>query len=158
MSLISEIKKIETQLTGLKASEEDINQLVEQLPDGLVPSYLLSLLKSFPLAGVCFSLDEENDESEFGADLKWLTVRQMLEEALEVYPGKVVLKLGYLPIASCLAGSGDPYFLKVLNDNDDPPLVRIPHEFASDDGEYPESEIEVVCRSLSQFFNRAEID
>ncbi|WP_435248880.1 hypothetical protein ACMAZD_05785 [Vibrio sp. nBUS_14] len=158
MSLISEIKKIETQLTGLKASEEDINQLVEQLPDGLVPSSLLPLLKSFPLAGVCFSLDEEDDESEFGADLKWFTVRQMLEEALEVYPGKGVLKLGYLPVASCLTGSGDPYFLKVLNDNDDPPLVRIPHEFVSDDGEYPESEIELVCGSLSQFFNRTEID
>ncbi|MEZ8878109.1 hypothetical protein AB6E09_03395 [Vibrio lentus] len=156
MSLISEIKRIETQLTGLKASEEDINQLVAQLPDGLVPSCLLSLLKSFPLAGVCFSLDEEDDESEFGADLKWFTVPQMLEEALEVYPGKVVLKSGYLPIGSCLAGSGDPYFLKVLND--DLPLVRIPHELASDDGDYPENEIEVVCSSLSQFFNRAEID
>ncbi|MGY5615428.1 hypothetical protein [Vibrio brasiliensis] len=158
MSLISEIERKETQLSGAQASEEDINQLVERLPEGLVPSWLLPLLKRFPLAGVCFSLDEEDDESELGADLKWFTVSQMLEEALAVYPGKVVLKLGYLPVASCLAGSGDPYFLKMLNDNDDPPLVRIPHDLASDDEEYPESEIEVVCGSLSQFFNKAEID
>ena len=157
MSLISEIERKETQLTGVQASEEDINQLFERLPVRLVPSWLLSLLKRFPLAGVCFSLDEEDDESELGTDLKWFTVSQMLEEALAVYPGKVVLKLGYLPIASCLAGSGDPYFLKLLNDNDDPPLVRIPHDLASDD-DYPENEIEMVCESLSDFFKLADID
>lgn len=158
MSLVSEIEGKETQLTGTQASEEDINQLAERLPEGTVLSWSLPLLKRFPLAGVCFSLDEEDDESELGADLKWFTVTQMLEEALAVYPGKVALKLGYLPVASCLAGSGDPYFLKISDGNDDPPLVRIPHDLASDDEEYPESEIEVVCGSLSQFFNKAEID
>lgn len=49
MSLISEIERKETQLSGAQASEEDINQLVERLPEGLVPSWLLPLLKRFPL-------------------------------------------------------------------------------------------------------------
>lgn len=158
MSLVSELEKKEMSLTGSKATESDAKQLVERLPSDLVPSWLPPLLQRFQLAGVCFSLDEEEDDSELGADLKWFSVSQMVEEALLVYPGKSVLSLGYLPIAACLAGSGDPYFLKILNDNEDPPLVRIPHDLASDDEAYPESEIEVVCESLSQFFSKVEID
>jgi len=41
---------------------------------------------------------------------------------------------------------------------EDPPLVRIPHDLAADDEGYPENEIEIVCESLSQFFNKAQID
>ena len=158
MSLVSELEKKGMSLTGSKATESDAKQLVERLPSDSVPSWLPPLLQRFQLAGVCFTLDEDDDESELGADLKWFSVSQMVEEALLVYPGKSVLSLGYLPIAACLAGSGDPYFLKILNDNEDPPLVRIPHDLASDDEAYPESEIEVVCKSLSQFFNKVEID
>ncbi|MEH6447822.1 MAG: hypothetical protein V7765_04090 [Oleispira sp.] len=158
MSFISEVEKIEVLLSGEKASEEDINHLVARLPKELLTSSLISLLQNYFLAGVCFSLDEEDDESGLGADIKWFTINQMLEEALEVYPGKSVLTLGYLPIGACLTGSGDPYFIKVSGTNDDPPLVRIPHDLASADEEYPESEIEVVCVSLSHFFNKAEIN
>lgn len=62
------------------------------------------------MVGVCFSLDEDDDESELGADLKWFGPSEMIEEALSVYPGETVIGLGYLPVAACLAGSGDPYF------------------------------------------------
>ncbi len=55
-------------------------------------------------------MDEDDDESELGADLKWFGPSEMIEEALSVYPGETVIGLGYLPVAACLAGSGDPYF------------------------------------------------
>ncbi len=157
MDIFSELKKRETFLTGAKTTEQDVKCLANTLPQELVPSWLPICLQEFKLAGTCFSLDEKLDKSELGADIKWFTVSQMLEEALEVYPGKVVLDLGYLPIAACLFGSGDPYFLKVLNDGEDPTLVRIPHNFASEDKQYPENEIEVICDSLSEFFSKATI-
>lgn len=158
MSLVTELDKKETSLTGSRLTDEDIKQLIEHLPRRLLPSWLLSMLQNYRLAGTCFSLGEDDDESGLGADLKWFKAGQMLEESLSTYPGKVVLELDYIPVAACLAGSGDPYFLKISAGNEDPPLVRIPHDLASDEDAYPESEIEIVCNSLSQFFCKSEIN
>lgn len=90
-------------------------------------------------------------------DLKWLDPDQTVDEAQNVYPGKLVIGLCYLPIGSCLAGSGDPYFLNLDANSEDPALVRIPHDFIADDA-YPEEEIELVCHSLSIFFEQSEIE
>lgn len=159
MSIVSELEKIESSCGGSKITEVDARLLFESLPSGLVPSWLISVLQRFQLVGVCLSLTEDEDESELGVDLKWFGPSEIIEEALSVYPGKAVVGLGYLPVAACLTGSGDPYFLKMKNSNiEDPPLVRIPHDLVSDDGTYPESEIEIVCESLSQFFSKAQID
>lgn len=159
MSVLTELQKKESSLDGSKITESEADKLVKSLPSDLLPAWLIDILQNYPLSGVCFSLDEDNDESGLGADLRWFSADQMIEEALSAYPGKVVLKLGYLPVAACLAGSGDPYFLKMKDSNlDDPVLVRIPHDLVAEDDSYPESEIEVVCNSLSRFFNLAEID
>ena len=159
MTVLTELQKIESSLNGSKVTKSEADDLTKNLPPQLLPAWLLEALQNYPLSGVCFSLDEDDDESGLGADLKWFSVDQMIEEALSVYPGKVVLKLGYLPVAACLAGSGDPYFLKMKDSNlDDPVLVRIPHDLVAENDSYPESEIEVVCNSLSRFFNLSEID
>lgn len=159
MSVLTELKKIESSLNGSKITKHEADELVEKLSSELVPAWLASLLQKYPLSGVCFSLDEENDESGLGADLKWYSAEQMIEEALLAYPGKVVLNLGYLPVAACLAGSGDPYFLKMKGGNlEDPALVRISHDLVTEDEKYPEGEIEIVCKSLSRFFNQSVID
>lgn len=156
MSIESEIVKVESLLNGRKATHDEVESLVQQFPKELVPDWLLLLLRNFPLSGSCFEVDEDDDISEMGADIKWLTPEQILDEGLNAYPGKVVLLLGYLPIGSCLAGSGDPYFIKLLDDSDDPSLVRIPHECSSDEN-YPEEEIEVVFTHLSELFKVADI-
>lgn len=56
---------------------------------------------------------------------------------------------GNLPVAACLAGSGDPYFLKLKGgEPQDSGLVRVPHHLVDiDGGGYPEERIELVCRS-----------
>ena len=159
MTPLTELHKIESLLNGSKITKSELDSLAKNLPIEMIPPWLIEALQSYPLAGVCFSLDENYDESGLGADLKWMSVNQMIEEALFAYPGKVVLNLGYIPVASCLVGSGDPYFLKMKGSNsDDPSLVRIPHDAVAEDGSYCESEIEVVCNSLSSFFNLSEID
>lgn len=156
MSIESEIIRVESLLNGQKATQDEVANLEQQLPNELVPDWLRSLLTNFPLSGSCFEIDEDDDLSEMGADIKWFSPEQMLDESLNVYPGKAVLKIGYLPIGSCLAGSGDPYFIKLSDGSDDPSLVRVPHECASDE-DYPEEEIEVVCKHLSELFKVANI-
>lgn len=158
MSIFTAIKEKEPELNGVRLTELEAKNLKGKLPSGLVPDWLISLLQQYPVIGVCFSLDEDLDESEMGVDLKWFDPDQIIEEALSVYPGKVVVELGYLPVGACLAGSGDPYFLRIKEgDLEDAALVRIPHDLVSGDT-YPENEIETVCSSLSKFFEGSEID
>ncbi len=158
MTIIQQLEKKIDQLNGRTISDTEIRNLKSKLSSSVIPDWYILILKSFPLVGVSFSLDEEGDKSEMGADLKWFSPDESIEEALSVYPGKVVTKLGYLPVASCLLGSGDPYFLKIKDSaSDDAALVRIPHDSVSGDN-YPESDIEIVCDSLSEFFKLSDVD
>ena len=117
MTVSAEFQKIESSLNGSKATKSDTDELAKNLTPELLPAWLMEVLQNYSLSGVCFSLDEENDESGLGADLKWFDVKQIAEEALTAYPGNAVLDLGCLPIAACLAVSGGPYFLKVKGNN-----------------------------------------
>lgn len=157
MSVRAALEKKNNQLNGTLATDAQLDGLRKKLPKSLLPMWYLSLLKDFRLSGTTFSLDDELDHSELGVDLKWLDPDQTVDEAQNVYPGKLVIGLCYLPIGSCLAGSGDPYFLNLDANSEDPALVRIPHDFIADDA-YPEEEIELVCHSLSIFFEQSEIE
>ena len=158
MSVAAELKKKQNQLNGRTINDIEVDGLKQKLPSDLVPDWYVSMLKAFPLVWVSFCLDEENDESEMGADLKWFSPDEVIEEASLAYPGRSVTALGYLPVASCLVGSGDPYFLKIKSgESDNPALVRVPHDAASGN-DYPEDDIEVVCESLSDFFRLSTIE
>lgn len=90
--------------------------------------------------------------------MQWLTPEQIADEALNAYPGISVLRSGFIPIGSCMLGS-DPYFVKLGGvDPTNPPPVRIPHDYASEDESYPEEYIEVVSMSLEAFFVHATIE
>jgi len=78
--------------------EADADELLRRLPRELLSSWLLSFLKEFPLSGVNFSLSERHDESALGAELMWFTAPQFDDQALLIYPGIPIAKLGYLPI------------------------------------------------------------
>jgi len=159
MNVTNAIEEIEASLYGRKITTTDAQTLIDNLPSEMRLEGLLLLLQNFLLSEVSFSLSEEDDESGLGAELKWLNPDQILDEALLAYPGKAVLKLGYLPIGSCLLGSGDPYFLFLRDaDPEDPALVRVPHDFARENENYPEDKIETVSSSLSRFFRLAAID
>jgi hypothetical protein len=116
----------------------------------------MALLRAHPLAGVSFSLDQEHDESGIGAEVIWLTPAQMVSESVECQPGKSVQSSGFITIGACAEGSGDPYFLDLTNSSDDPPLVRIPHDYASS-GPYPLEKIEIVTSSMSEFFRNSRL-
>jgi hypothetical protein len=146
MSVIKALKKIESKLYGSKVTEVEIKELIEKLPSDLLPVWLIKLVQEFKLLGIDFSLKKEDDESKRGVEIKLLNPKEMTDEALMSYPEKVVIKLGYLPFGCCCIGSGDPYFLKIKDcKNEDPLIVRVPHDYVIDDETYPEEKIEIVC-------------
>jgi hypothetical protein len=148
------LQRIANDLCGRAATDEDIKLLVSHLPANFVPDWFARLLAEYKLGGVDFSLSKNDDCSGFGAGMIWLTAEQMVSEAIEVEPGISVVTSGFVPVGACALGSGDPYFLDLREGSDDPPVVRVPHDFAGG-ATYPLDRIELVARSLSEFFSHA---
>ncbi|MCI0638955.1 MAG: hypothetical protein L0Y72_22915 [Gemmataceae bacterium] len=84
------------------------------------------------LVGKCIAIPAADDVSGVGASIELLDEDSAAEEANEFYPGLVVKADGFVPIGSCLIGTGDPYFINV---RDDPPgpVYRIYHDSVIDD-------------------------
>jgi hypothetical protein len=140
-------------LHGATASGGDIQMLMTRLGTSLVPDWLASLLKEYKLAGTEFSLSADDDRSSLGADVLWLTPAQMASESCECQPGLSLRGLAFVPIGACATGSGDYYYLDLRDDSFDPPVVRIPHDFAGEGpASYPLERIELVAQRLSEFF------
>ncbi len=106
-------------------------------------------MSEFPLVGSIFTIDEEDDPSEMGVEMRWLDVESVIKEARELEPGRTVVSEAYLPVGECLLGSGDPYFLKMIA-GEDPQLVRVPHDAPEDKEE--------VAASLTEFFRKADLE
>jgi hypothetical protein len=150
------LKGIVDRLQGAKATDGDVRLLRSRLPNALSPDWLMDLLKGYKLAGVCFSLSGDHDRSGLGAELIWLTPEQIISEAFDAEPGRSVVSSKFLAIGSCALGSGDPYFLDLREASNDPPLVRIPHDYAGGTS-YPIERVEVVVSRLSELFHSANL-
>ncbi|OUS23904.1 hypothetical protein A9Q98_14320 [Thalassotalea sp. 42_200_T64] len=81
----------------------------------------------------------------------------MIDEMYEYYPGIAVLDMGYIPIGSCMEGSGDPYFVKLNQNPENSNVVRIRHDLVEDDDTYLESNIEIVSNDLTDFFSNCSV-
>ncbi|GLH78403.1 hypothetical protein SSBR45G_33120 [Bradyrhizobium sp. SSBR45G] len=150
------IERLVVGLAGAVATDDDVRMLTSRLGSRLTPDWLLSLVRTYALAGQCFDLPSDADVSGLGVALIWLTPRQIASEATESEPGMSVAPLGFIPIGACAYGSGDPYFLDLRPGAADPPLVRVPHDFAVEQ-QYPLGRIEVVTGTLSGFFAKASL-
>lgn len=144
------------ELTGRRMTPAEGAEITAQFQADILPPSLSDWLLSHSLIGTEFYLGEEDDESGLGVEMQWLTPQQMISEASEAYPGIAATPLGYLPVGSCLTGSGDYYYLKP-HTGDDPTLVRIPHEAATADGELKVESIERVSTRLGEFLRNADI-
>lgn len=101
-------------------------ELIKQLKTISYPKWLIDFHRQNKVIQKYFSLSENEDKSEMGVEMQWMTIKEQLEEMTDFYPGKVAIKYEYFPIGKCLEGSGDPYFLK-LNDRNIY-LHRVPHD------------------------------
>ncbi len=112
----------------------------------MIPEYWKEFISKNDMIGKDFEIPETNDLSELGADIKILNEKDIIDEATNFYPGLAVSKDGYLPVGSCLAGNGDPYF---INTNDGPagPLYRIYHDSVDEDGYDKDDAVEIVLKN-----------
>jgi hypothetical protein len=139
---------LQPRLTGRQIRPEERLLLEREFSAEFDLGWLLDLMSEFRLVGTVFSLKAEDNPSRTGVDMRWMEPAGMREEARELYPGIEAVKNGYLPIGTCMVGSGDPYFLKVA-DGKNPPVVRIPHD-------NPE-EVDSISPSLEAFLQSARI-
>ncbi len=102
----------------------------------MIPAYWRNFIAVNDIIGCDFEVSEEDDLSELGADIRIMSIEQCISEATECYPGIVAVKEGYVPVAMCLAGSGDYYYIKIT-EGENGSLYRIYHDAC--DGEKIES-------------------
>jgi hypothetical protein len=151
------LRAIADDLHGTTATDSDIRLLRARLTVALVPDWLVDALKRYNLAGTDFSLTEEQDLSGLGADVVWMTPKQMIKEACDFEPGFTIVRSGFLPFGACSVGTGDPFFFDLRDASDDPPVVRVPHDYAGGES-YPLDAIELVAPSLTAFLRTAKIE
>ncbi|WP_020582866.1 hypothetical protein [Endozoicomonas elysicola] len=93
----------------------------------MIPEYWKKFVETNSLIGEDFEFSEDEDLSEMGADFEIMNEQQCISEATEAYPGIVAVKLGYFPVAMCLEGSGDYYYIKT-EEGPNGALYRIYHD------------------------------
>lgn len=149
--------KLANEMNGRRATASDVKLLTQSIIEFDVPDWLINTLLKYNLVDVELSTTAENDKSGQGVYLKWKTAKDMVNELYEFYPGVAVISLSCLPIADCMDGSGDPYFIKINSSKNDSPVVRIRHDLVEDDDTYLESNLEIVSVNLESFFRSCKI-
>jgi hypothetical protein len=125
--LVKRIKLQYPDFVGKTASDSDIAKLERKLKIKL-PKWYIELYTTVPLIDAEFGVQE--DEPIEGYDgvsyMMWGSVNDIIEENTEYEPGISALNDGYVFIASCSHGSGDPIFIKL--NSDEPRVFRIYHD------------------------------
>ena len=160
MSVVAEAKKLVERaeavgLRGVTIPGNHLRDLVCDLKMEL-PLWLTELLTTVPLCGLEFGWQAFDAEPRFDGIqwLEWSDAQGIRIESLEGYPGIAILGHGYINVASCSGGTGDPYFVCV-NEGSDPPIYQVYHDI-SDKPELILAEgRRVVAPTLSQFFREA---
>jgi hypothetical protein len=147
------LNRIHSRLVGRSLSSSEKAMLKSKFDVSLLPDVLLDILSNYNIIHQAFSVSEEVDRSGLGVEMEWLTPSNQIEEAYKYYPGILILSEGYLPIGSCLLGSGDPYFLKLVDQKNI--VFRAPHD-AVFEGGYDYDSIELICELHQLFSNFIE--
>jgi len=124
----------------------------------VIPQYWLDFLHSNSLSKKSATIPEKADLSELnGGSLSFFSEERVIEEATDYYPGLAVSKFGYVPVASCALGSGDPYFIN-SNDGTGGPLYRIYHDAGwKDEDTYDTDEaVNIVLNSYTEVLQYVE--
>lgn len=121
----------------------------------MFPNHWIDFTSKNRLGGAKASIPEEFDKSGLGIELEFLTSEQAIDEAENFWPGIGVAKDGYVPVGSCLCGSGDYYYIKA-SDGPAGPLYRIYHDAVDDTGYDPDEAVAVVLSRYQELLNYIE--
>lgn len=136
-------------LGGRRVKDSEARELRKSIPN--VTKELLAFMKAYPVVGATLRLSKKKDLSRMGVLMKWLSPTEMVEEALDFYPGIVALPAGYIPVGECVTGSGDPYFYNTADGS----IVRILHQPGADEDRLSNKQVEVVAKTMTLFVEKA---
>ena len=113
-----------------------------------MPDYWKTFVDQHSLVGKELEIPEDADLTSIGAELGILDAEGRRQEAEQLYPGIVVAADGFVPVAGCLLGTGDQYFIN-KNDGPDGPLYRIYHDVVGEDGYDRDKAVDVVIENYT---------
>jgi hypothetical protein len=121
----------------------------------MFPKFWTEFISKNRLDGATASVPEKLDQSGLGVEPGFLTLEQSVDEAENFWPGIGVAQDGYVPVGSCLCGSGDYYYIRT-RDGEAGPLYRIYHDAVSDDGYDASEAIAVVLPNYQELLPHVE--
>jgi hypothetical protein len=125
--LIERIKLKYPDFVGKTATESDLAKLEKELQLKL-PEWYIELYTTVPLINAEFGIQEdEHDEDYDGVSyIIWGGVDDIFDESTKYEPGISVLEDGFVFLASCSHGSGDPIYVKLSSKQQS--VFRIYHD------------------------------
>ena len=123
---------------------------------GIIPAWYIELMTTYPLCGLELGWQSSaSGEDDDGVSwMQWSDPAGMRSEMLECYPGIAIRGSGYINVASCSHGTGDPYFIRAV-DEDDPAVIQVAHDVSDDPNLILRDGVSVVAERLSQLFTKA---
>ena len=117
----------------------------------MAPTYWKIFIHDNSLEGKQLEIPEHQDLSEIGCELQILNEEQSISESTQNFPGIVAIKFGWTPVAMCLAGSGDYYYINI-NEGKSGAFYRIPHDSVSE-GNISYDDIDIVLDKFNNLVN-----
>ncbi|MFZ3591904.1 hypothetical protein ACOI1C_22535 [Bacillus sp. DJP31] len=83
-----------------------------------MPNWYIELYTTVPLIDAEFGVQEDEQDEDYDgiSYMIWGGADDILEESTKYEPGISALKDGYVFVASCSHGSGDPIYVKLSSD------------------------------------------
>lgn len=115
-----------------------------------LPEWYIELLSEVPLVECELEILTADDDC---LSVQWMSSQHMIQEDGEACPGVVARTAGFVPVANCSVGTGDPYFVRF--DGDDPAVWKVSHDSQGIiDGRFDLNEHLQVAPTLSDAFAR----
>lgn len=133
----------------------EIGQQQSLIKGFMFPDFWSKFVLNNRLVETTVEVPEQHDQSGLGIELQFLTPEQSIDEAANFWPGLAVAKDGYIPVGSCLSGSGDYYYIRSA-DGVAGPLYRVYHDAVDEDDYDPEEAIVVVLHSYEEILAYVE--
>lgn len=134
------------------ASEQQCAALTVSLGLSL-PHWLSELLQTHSLCGAELFWQAYPPETNFDGRsyITFADPDRIVLESVELTPGREILPLGFVCVATDDDGIGDPYFIAL--DQEDPPVYQVHHDNDEDEHQIGPHQARLVARHLSEFLN-----
>lgn len=160
--ICAELDRLLSGRAGVCETRESVRRFRDRLGH-LVPEWYTEMMSLWAL-GRCV-LDVVDDET---SSLYWLTLDQTIEEAFDFFPGGWVREHGYVPVAGCAMGGGDPYFMHLTGgqetvlagidvDTSNPPILQIYHNKVDETGALADGAYRIVADSFSELLRSVRV-